>query len=609
MNVPRWPSVSRGVFVFALAAAVSGISFAGTVKLDATQIPPVPGSMKRLRLTRNTPPTSFVQQALGNSHPNAKLESLGQSQFAKQHGLTTAKDVQAAIDNDHIVASVDPSTGHADVMPDVEKMTPAVKQTDPKSAPQLPAQAADQAKNAAQGLLRGGLFPQDSTHAALDKGLTLERSQFQAGTAGGPPTFVADKSGPIMMSFPVQRLVGTVPVFGVGSRGSIHVGSDGKVQGFSRHWKNASDLDTVADTRTPGQIADLIKTQLAALAAKGDVTVQDVKLGYYDGDGGFMQPVYQYKAKFTIAPPSGSTGAADDNYITGYIPYGTDKPVLESIPQVTDKPGSNPNIPQGAPTNLPLSELMPVEPPTPAQMASMPAKEIPANDPTVGRYVVRNDYSGWVNSANGFWNGLQASGYGAWFTNSQYYWAYPFEYQGSKNYYINAVNVAESEVHGDWWLWTTYQNWGDVVTLDSIPYPGIGNSAGGSNAYFILHSCETTPAAVDTGAWADKWWHVFNGLHSALGYRTIMYIDDGIMYPFGVHMGWGWGLTNAWLNDVVSSSMYYCWFGFCPGETMHGTWKPYGRPSTISVCGHENDNVYYTAGLGPAGCLTNYWYN
>jgi len=54
--------------------------------------------------------------------------------------------------------------------------------------------------------------------------------------------------------------------------------------------------------------------------------------------------------------------------------------------------------------------------------------------------------------------------------------------------------------------------------------------------------------------------------------------------------------------------MYYCWFGICPGQVMHGVWKPYGRPSTISVCGHEGDSVYYTAGVGPAGCLTNYWY-
>jgi hypothetical protein len=31
----------------------------------------------------------------------------------------------------------------------------------------------------------------------------------------------------------------------------------------------------------------------------------------------------------------------------------------------------------------------------------------------------------------------------------------------------------------------------------------------------------------DTASWPDPWWDVFCGLHSVLGYRTIMYIADG----------------------------------------------------------------------------------
>jgi len=596
----RWSPTLR---LAVLLLFVAGMSFAGEVKLDNSQVPPSPGTLKRLKNSRATAPTSFVQQVLATSHPNSKLEALGQSEFAKKHGISAAKNVQAAIDNDHVVASIDPGTGHADVMPDLENLPPMAKPADAKSHPPIPQAAADAAQRAASTLLRQGLFPSDATHAALDKPLTLERSQFKAGAAGAPPTFVADKSGPILASFPVQRLVGDLPVFGLGSRGSIHADGKGKVQGFSRHWQNATDNDTVTETRTPAQIADLIRQQLAPLAAKGDVVVQDVKLGYYDGDKGYIQPVYQFRAKVTVTPMSGGAKQSDDDYVAGYIPVGTDKPPLESIPSMTDKPGANPNVPQGAPTNLPLSNFIPADPPV--QMA---AKEIPPGDPTIGRYVVRNDYVGFVNSANLFWDGIQWSGYGGWFSFPQYYWAYPFEFQGSKNYYINSVHVAEIEVHGDWWLWTTYQNWGDVVTVDSIPYPGLGSSAGGVAAYFIIKSCEVVPSAADTWSWPDKWWHVFQGLHSVFGYRTISYIDDGVMWPFGVHMAWGWNLTSAWLNDVISSPLYYCWFGFCPGETMHGTWKPYGRPSTISVCGHEGDSVYYTAGVGPAGCLVNYWY-
>jgi len=581
------------VILLLVGGALPGI--AGTIKLDNSQIPPSPGTLKRFKNSPAAAPTELLQRVLASSHPNAKLQALGQSEFARKHGIKASKDVQAAIENDHVVASIDPAKGHADVMPNLESLPPLAAADKDRNVP-LPQGVADAAKKAAEELLRQGLFPSDATHAALDKMMTLQTSQYKAGANGAPATMNPEKSGPILATFPVTRSVGTLPVFGRGSQGSIHVGANGKVHGFSRHWQKATENDTVTEKRTQAQIADLIRQQLAYLSSKGDVEVQDVRVGYYDGDEGYIQPVYQFRAKVTYTPQEGQKAQSDDDFVAGYIPIGT---ALEPIPSLSDKVVGPPNLPPGAPTKLPLSQFAPTEPP--AQVAAI---DVPPGDPTVGRYVVRNDYAGWVNSANGFWNGIQASGFGGNFTNSQYYWAYPYEFQGSKNSFINAVNVAEIEVHGDWWLWTTYQNWGDVVTVDSIPYPGLGPSAGGVNAYFIIHSCEVVPAAPDTTSWPNKWWHVFGGLHSVLGYRTIMYIDDGVMSPFGKHMGWGYGLVSAWLSDVVSSSMYWG----SPGQVMHGVWKPYGRPSTISVCGHEGDSVYYTAGVGRAGCLQNYWY-
>lgn len=594
--------MARHLAISLLVAGVAGLSFAGTIKLDNNQVPPSPGTLKRLKNSRATPPTAFVQKVLATSHPNAKLEGLAQSEFAKKHGIKASKDIQAAVVKDHVVASIDTAKGHADVLPDLENLPPLAAVTDAKNqhAP-LPQGVADAAQKAAADVLRQGVFPSGATHPALDKMLTLETSQFKQGANGAPATLNPAKSGPLLATFPVKRLVGDLPVFGLGSRGHIDVGANGKIHGFSRHWQNATDNDTVTETRNQAQIADLIRQQLADLASKGDVVVEDIQLGYYDGDQGYIQPVYQFRAKVTYTPQAGGTRQSDDDYIAGYIPIGA---VLEPIPSLTDKVVGPPAVPQGAPTNLPLTQLFPTEPPTPIQMAAATPKELPPGDPTVGRYVVRNDYGGWVNSANGFWNGLQWSGYGGYFTNAQYYWAYPYEFSSSKNSFINSVHVAEIEVHGDWYLWTTYQSWGDVVWVDTIPYPGLGSSAGGVCAYFIIHSCEVVPSAADTASWPDKWWHVFGGLHSVLGYRTIMYIDDGAMWPFGVHMGWGYGLVNAWLSDVASSSMYWG----SPGAVMHGSWKPYGRPSTISVCGHEGDSVYYTAGVGRAGCLQNYWY-
>lgn len=597
--------------VLVLLAGAGGLGFAGQIKLDTSQIPPVKGALKRLKLTPSQAPTEFVNKVLANVAPGAKVEALSQSSFARQHGIKSSQDVRAAVDRDRVVAIIETAKGHADVFPSLEKLIPMAN-SDGKTLPPIPKNHADAAKRAAEDVLTQGIFGRDASKPVLDEMLTLNAAEFNQSPRGGPDTMNKAKSGPILASFPVKRMIGALQVFGEGSRGVINVAANGKIHGFSKHWQTASDYDEVKETRTPAQIADLIREQLADLAKKGDVEVEDVRLGYYDGDGGYLQPVYQFRAKVSITPRSGKK-ETNDNFVAGYIPIGT---TLEPIPSMGDKGANPPGVPPGAPTNLPLSELWPTEPPTITGEDAAPQTriaaasdspidpDVAAADPTVGRYVVRNDYSGWVHSANLFWSGLQASGYGAYFTNAQYYWAYPFEFQGSKNSYINSVHVAEIEVHGDWWLWSTYQNWGDLVSVDSIPSPGLGGSAGGKAAYFIIHSCEVVPSAADTSSWPTKWWHVFGGLHSVLGYRTIMYIDDGVMYPFGKHMGWGSNLVSSWLNDVVSSSMY----SSGSGRVMHGVWKPYGRPSTISVCGHGGDSVYYTANLGKATCLTNYWY-
>ena len=596
-------SLARGFAVSLLIAGTAGYGLAGDIKLDNSQIPPAPQSLVRFKLSRSSVQNSIVNKVVANTAAGLRFEPLATSSFAHKHNIRASNNIEVVVYKDNVIAAIDSAKGSVDVMPLLEGMAPLAPATT-NSMPALPQAIADQARKAAAEVLTQGLFPADATKPVLDKMLTLNTAQFNQGAKGAPATMNVAKSGPIMASFPVMRMVNDMQVYGLGSRGMISVGGGGKVAGLTKHWQAASQHDQVSETRTPAQIGDLIRAQLADLAAKGDVVVQDVKIGYYDGDKGFIQPVYQFKAKVSMTPQAGGKVQADDNYVAGYVVIGNE---LEPVPSVNDKLESPPGVPQGAPNNLPLSSLMPIDPPgmvdgqAPTQVAEVIA---PEGDPTVGRYVVRNDYVGWVNSANGFWNGLMYSGYGGYFTNSQYYWAYPYEFEGSKNSFVNAVNVAEAEVHGDWWLFTTYQNWGDLVYVDSIPSPGYGMGTGGKCNYLIIHSCEVVPSAADTSSWPNKWWHVFGGLHSVFGYRTIMYIDDGAMWPFGVHMGWGCSLVSSWLSDVASSSLY----SGHPGTVMHGIWKPYGRPSTISVCGHEGDSVYNQASLPAAGCLQNYWY-
>ena len=66
MRNHRW---SRTLRVAVLLLLVAGMSFAGTIQLDNNQIPPSPGTLKRLKNSRANAPTSFVQQVLANSHP------------------------------------------------------------------------------------------------------------------------------------------------------------------------------------------------------------------------------------------------------------------------------------------------------------------------------------------------------------------------------------------------------------------------------------------------------------------------------------------------------------------------------------------------------------
>lgn len=188
--------------------------------------------------------------------------------------------------------------------------------------------------------------------------------------------------------------------------------------------------------------------------------------------------------------------------------------------------------------------------------------------------MVRNDDPDWVNDANEFWDGLTSFGGGGLFTNSQYFWAFPFEFTSSEGAFVNSVQVALNEVHGNWWFFTTLQNNADGVDITAIPASqGYGAANHGNLAYWILHSCEVIPAAMDAPcpprspapdgrAWWTPWFNIFQGLHSAIGYRMIMYIDDDVGGPYGQNLRLGAPAVSAWFNATLSSSDYTIFFFF-----------------------------------------------
>jgi hypothetical protein len=316
------------------------------------------------------------------------------------------------------------------------------------------------------------------------------------------------------------------------------------------------------------------------------VKVDKVMLGYYDSGRDFLQPVYRFHATVASRATKKHKLNPANRHVFGYVSL-SDAP--EALPALGAKQAKRPG---------PAKKAKPAEPP-------------PPGDPTVGRYVVRNDTDEWVTSANEFLGGLMLArglfGGPIPFTDSQYYWAEPRLFVSQKESFVDSVNIALNEVHGNWWYFTTRDNADDGVSLSSIPTTGYGGGAGGSLAYWIIHSCEVVPTQTDESTSFDVWWNIFNGLHAVVGYRTEMWIDDDVTGPFGFFIGLGAPVVPAWLSEVAGNDSYD------DGDTYHDGNRdidePMGRASAVVVCGHTDDTAADVAPLPRPNCLTEWWFN
>jgi len=193
------------------------------------------------------------------------------------------------------------------------------------------------------------------------------------------------------------------------------------------------------------------------------------------------------------------------------------------------------------------------------------------------------------------------------------------------------------EAHGDWWFFTTYQDWGDGVNLDTNPAPGggYGQVNHGKLNHFILHGCEIVPSAAeapcpagmpttDNRPWYDPWFRIFQGVHTAVGYRTIMYINDSVGGPFGKALRNSQPVITAWSHALLTAGDYQSkprTIAHCganpakklePGDPCPSNSTPgclvMGEPSAVTVCGHSDDTIFNQSSIPAASCLTNYWW-
>jgi hypothetical protein len=581
--------VVAALFVFSPAASAGNVTphrVRAEMKLSLKQIPSVKGSLPVLKLRNTAPPTAFLNKVAQSMAPGtAGMVPLDQLSFYGQRDIKPPENLVGTVVNDHLAVLEDKALGDGSVFPSlVEKggITGDGIQA-----------FLDAARKQGERIIAANqLIPNDPTHAVIGAPQPLEIGT--ADPAGG-----STKPAAIMAYMQVQRFVAKYPVDGVGSREMLALDPQLNVSGFERSWQTAAKFKSVRETRSKNAIRSAILRQLGTLKATSG-RVLDVKVGYYDGPAQgttlpaarrhsvsfpYLQPVYKYRA---VVQFDNSAGKNAPNVIEGYLSIGKQ---YDALPMPNSMGGQAP----------PFDRI-----PTSRHLLRRAGH---AGDPCVGRYVVRNDDPNWVNNANGFWSGISSMWGSSWFSNCQYYWAQQWQYESLKDSRANAMNIVDSEGHGDWWDFTTLRNCCEDVNINgAIPYPGFGGSANGSLDYWLIHSCEVVPSPSDTASWADPWWTIFGGLHAVLGYRTIMYIGDGAGYPFGQQLMLGAPVVSAWLNTVMSLGAYAghpVWGG---PEGAHGIGKLMGRPSAITVTGHSNDTAYNTANLGRAGSLTIFWF-
>lgn len=558
----------------------------GKVEFPANLVPQVQTSLPMIRLQPQKVPLKFMQDTLEKLGVKAEhIQPLSTLPHLSPRERAVPQELKGAFEENRLRAYWHEQSGDAEIFPALTRQKP---ERFSESSPLVKRAAGV----AAEVFARPEILEKDATQVVIGEPHPLLGVTAQRGASREP---AASERMLYLTYVPVWRKVNGHQVYGPGSRALIAVGNDGSIQGFRRSWKAGAISGQIKESRSPQQVHSIILSQLEPMARNADVTVLSVEIAYYDNNVDSIVPAYRITARVhgLPRPAAGvepSKKPVNDNFIVRYLPLGTQAPAAFLKPIASTE--SLPTTPRNA--KEPRAGLA-----------------VPEGDPTVGRYVVRNDDSNWVADANEFWDGLNIFFGGSLFTNSQYYWAYPWEFTGDESTFVNSVQVADNEVHGNWWYFTTYQNWGDGVDITSVPASqGYGTANHGSLDYWILHSCEVVPSAMDAPCatdsrpWWTPWFNVFQGLHSVVGYRTIMYIDDDAGGPFGVNLRFGVPVVSAWFNATVSAPDY----ASHPTQIAHcGTALPMGKPSTVSVCGHQDDSVFNTSPLPPAGCLINFW--
>ena len=154
------------------------------------------------------------------------------------------------------------------------------------------------------------------------------------------------------------------------------------------------------------------------------------------------------------------------------------------------------------------------------------------------------------------------------FSYEQYYWCECLGFTRYNNRFVDAVDFAYYSGHGNNWYITMGPGAYYLprhVALDSAGSPNRSRGWGDRSMEFVtFQSCAVIPGPPDLDDWYSKWttepYDLFDGLHQAIGYRTISYSGNGISNNYGNRIHHNEACWQAWFNAVNDERN-----GFYPG--------------------------------------------
>jgi Family of unknown function (DUF6345) len=553
------------------------------------EIPRPPASMQLYKLIATRAPVDFLNEKL----EKAKLPTL---KLDKQHYVVRSGDNK----EEGLHAFIDLKSGDAEFVPNFSDVVKTAGNTAPLDS--------GRATGLAREAFRDQRFiPKDATELRLAETIPVSGGEGAHPAPDGTPVKTGKEARQMMTIVPAVRYAGGFRVYGLGSHAVVTLANDGTVIGAMRRWRMASAATSMKPLIKVENIRTEILRQLRPMVmSKGTKAVVDkVEIAYYDNNQNLLQPVYHFEA--TIQPAYKRISPVR---VSGFIPIGR---AQEPIPDLTKKMDAK----------APVKAITPDKKLPGGGIGTAPTPD----DITLGEYANRNwrNDNAYITMSYAFFNGLKffnsiIPGMTPPVTRTQWYEAWPWEVVGSSSkFYMNAVNVAYTVPHGDWLINTTMSNNADLWYVGDIGTggnPGFGAAAGGVLATWVIMSCEVIPSYYDRQNEAggsnngfdafNAWWGVFQGMHNAIGFRTIMfYPDDNTNWAFGMVASLGCDVNAAWFQEVAA---------YHAGESTYmsqhlkgGPQVHYDRASTM-IDGRDLGQSIFSVGAQTAsGTLWNFW--